>query len=96
MDWFLYDNGLRHERVNVSFLFFHCKFAAMHSLLRLIIKISAIVMYHTQSQESGWRAATLFKKETPTQVFSCEFNKICKNTFFIGHLSWLLLNIAIF
>ena len=26
------------------------------------------------------------KQETQAQVFSCEFCKICKNTFFIGHL----------
>ena len=31
---------------------------------------------------SGLRPATLLKKETLTQVFSCEFCKISKNTFF--------------
>ena len=36
-------------------------------------------------------ASNLVKKETPTQVFSCEFYENFKNTFFIGHLWWLLL-----
>ena len=31
------------------------------------------------------------KKETPTQLFYCEFCEIFKNTFFIKHLRWLLL-----
>ena len=31
------------------------------------------------------------RKETPTQVFSCEYCKISKNSFFIEHLQWLLL-----
>ena len=31
------------------------------------------------------------KKETPGQVFSCEFCKIFKNTFSTEHLRWLLL-----
>ena len=32
------------------------------------------------------KPATLFKKETVAQVFSCEFCKISKNTFFTKHL----------
>ena len=31
-------------------------------------------------------------KETLAQMFSCEFCEILKNTFFIEHLRWLLLN----
>ena len=31
------------------------------------------------------------KKETLAQVFSCEFCKISKNTFFTEHLRWQLL-----
>ena len=30
-------------------------------------------------------------KETPTQVFSCEYCEILKNIFFTEHLHWLLL-----
>ena len=33
-----------------------------------------------------WRPATLLKKETLVQVFSCEFREISKNTFFTKHL----------
>ena len=33
----------------------------------------------------------VIKKETPAQVFSCEFFEISKNTFFTEHLRWLLL-----
>ena len=36
------------------------------------------------------QACNLIKKETPTQVYFCEFFKIFKNTFFIEHLQWLL------
>ena len=32
------------------------------------------------------------KKETQAQRFSCEFCKISKNTFFIEHFCWLLLD----
>ena len=35
----------------------------------------------------------LYQKETPTEVFSCEFCEIFKNTFFREHLRWLLLSI---
>ena len=41
----------------------------------------------------GLRPATLLKKETLAQVYSCEFCEISKNTFFIEHLWWLLLHI---
>ena len=34
------------------------------------------------------------KKETPTQVFSCEYHKIFKNSCFIEHPRWLLLNMV--
>ena len=50
------------------------------SFRKVFLKISQ------NSQEStcagGLRPATLLKKETLTQVFSCEFWKIFKNTFF--------------
>ena len=34
------------------------------------------------------------KKETPTQVLSCEYHKIFKNSCFIEHPQWLLLNMV--
>ena len=36
-------------------------------------------------------ALNFIKKETPTQVFFCEYCIISKNIFFIEHLQWLLL-----
>ena len=37
----------------------------------------------------------VFCKETLAQVFSCEFSNIFKNTFFVEHLWWLLLEAGI-
>ena len=34
------------------------------------------------------------KKDTLTQVFSCEFCKIFKNTFFMRYIRWLLLKVT--
>ena len=34
------------------------------------------------------------KKEIPTQVFSCEYHKMFKNSCFIEHPGWLLLNMV--
>ena len=38
-------------------------------------------------------SCNVIKKETPSQVFSCQFCEIFKNIFFIEHLRWLLLPI---
>ena len=40
---------------------------------------------------AGLRLVTLLKKRL-WQMFSCEFREIFRNTFFIEHLRWLLLN----
>ena len=37
------------------------------------------------------QACNFIKKESLAVVFSCEFCKICKNTFFTEQLRWLLL-----
>ena len=37
-------------------------------------------------------ACNFILKESPTQVFSCEFCKIFKYTFFNEHIRWLLLS----
>ena len=37
------------------------------------------------------KACNFIKKETPTQVFSCEYGKLFKNSLFVKHLWWLLL-----
>ena len=41
-------------------------------------------------------ACNFIKKETPTPVFSCEFDEIFKNNFFIEYLWWLLLQLQVF
>ena len=38
------------------------------------------------------RTSATLLKETPTQVFSCEYCDIFKNSFLIEHLLWLLLS----
>ena len=38
------------------------------------------------------RGSATLLKETPTQVFSCEYCEIFKNSFLIEHLLWLLLS----
>ena len=40
---------------------------------------------------AGLRPYLFIKNGTPAQVFSCEFCKTSKNTFFTEHLWWLLL-----
>ena len=40
---------------------------------------------------AGLRPVTLLKKRL-WQMFSCEFREVFRNTFFIEHLRWLLLN----
>ena len=45
-------------------------------------------------KEKRPEACDFIKKETLTQVFSCKFCKISRNTFFIEHLWWLLLKIG--
>ena len=41
-----------------------------------------------------WKARNFAKKDTPTQVSSCEYHKIFKNSCFIKHPRWLLLNMV--
>ena len=43
-------------------------------------------------RKSNFRPATLLKKETLAQMFSCEFCEISKNTFLQNTSGWLLLN----
>ena len=42
--------------------------------------------YKETIHDEGLRPATLLKKENLAQVFSCEFCKVSKNTFFTDHL----------
>ena len=63
---------------------------------KVLLKISQIsqgstcagISFLIKMQGSGLH---FYLKETPTQVFSCEFCEIFKSTFSIEHLRWLLL-----
>ena len=67
-----------------------------YSVKKLLLKISqnsqentcVRVSFLTKFQAS---ACNLIKKETLTEVFSCEICESFKNAFFIKHLKWMLL-----
>ena len=42
----------------------------------------------------GLKACNFNKKDTSTQLFSCEYHKIFTNYIFMEHLRWLLLNMV--
>ena len=63
----LSQNRSSHQRCSSKFRKIHRKTLAQESLFNKV---------------AGLRPATLFKKETLAQVFSCEFCEILKNTFF--------------
>ena len=48
------------------------------------IKVSSFLEILQNSQENTY--VRVLKKETVTQIFSCEFCKVYKNTFFTEHL----------
>ena len=48
----------------------------------------SLFLIKLQALRLSCRSATLLKKETLAQFFSCEFCKISKNTFFTEHL-WM-------
>ena len=55
-------------------------------------KISVLTSFF--NTVSGLKAHNFNEKETPTQMFSCEYHKIFKNSCFIEYLWWLLLNMV--
>ena len=57
-------------------------------ILRNFVKFTGKHLSHSLflNKVAGLRPATLLKKETVAQVFSCEFYEISKNTFFAEHL----------
>ena len=58
----------------------------------IIFSILAYLEPMIRSSRPVAGAYNFIKKETPAQVFSCEFCEISKNTFFTEHLWWLLLH----
>ena len=67
------------NRCSYKFSDFHQKISVLKSLFNTVREL---------------KACNFNKKETPTQVFSCEYHKIIKNSCFIEHPRWLLLNMA--
>ena len=57
----------------------------------VISRVSSKYVFLEISQISGMEDLQLYKKETPTQVFSYEICKIFKNIFFTENLRWLFL-----
>ena len=62
----------------------HQKFPVRKGVLRNFAKFKGKHLYQSFffNKVAGLRPATLFKKETLAQVFSCEFSEIFKNAFF--------------
>ena len=65
MDWFLYDNGLRHERFKDDFLFSSGKFFSKFKLKSIIISERRTVLLPQFSPFSVW-----------TYLYSCLFPDI--------------------
>ena len=62
----------------------------MCSVKKLFLETSQNSQENTCARE----ACNFIKKESLTQVFSCEFCEISKKTFFTEYLRWLLLHIV--
>ena len=67
------------------------------SIKKLLIKISQYSQENTYvGFVAGLISCNFIKKKTPTQVFSCEYCEIFKNSFFMEHIWWLLLSLGTF
>ena len=71
---------MRFSNSNVSALFFSIALIDKYHSIPLMVHL----IWFFNSSSSG--ACNFMKKETLTQVFSCEFFKISKNTFLTEHL----------
>ena len=69
------------------------KKGVLRNFVKLTIKYLCEGLFY--NKVACLRPATLFKKETLTQVFSCQFCEISKTPFFIEHLLRLLRNASI-
>ena len=63
-----------------------------HKFLNIHQKISVLKSLFNTVRDL--KAHNFNKKETQTQVFSCEYHKFFKNSCFIEHPWWLLLNMV--
>ena len=58
--------------------------------LRLALQIYYLTIAQTFDICAEAAAWNFIKTETPTQVLSCEYCEIFKDSFFIAHLRWML------
>ena len=71
MDWFLYGNGLRHERVKSAFRSSHpevfCKKGILRNFAKFIGKHQCQSLFF--NKVAGLRGATVLKRDSGTVVF---------------------------
>ena len=85
--------------VEISALLYHTCICPQVSVKKVLLKISQNSQENTCVRVSflmKLQACNFIKKETLAQMFSCEFREITKNTLFIEHLWWLLLDFLFF
>ena len=91
-------DGMFSQNISVSTKVSTCLVKpAMFKLLFIlfVIKLYACInIYQLEINTVQAEACNFIKKETPTQVFSCEYCEIFKGSFFIEHLWWLLLHFS--
>ena len=85
------EQNLKMWKIQNSHTEVSCKKGVLKSFLKVTEKQLCQSLFF--NKVAGFRPATLLKKETLAQVYSCEFWQIVKKTFFIKHLQWLLLKI---
>ena len=57
------------------------------------LKKNKILSVHVKDKScNSPEGQQIYQKETPAQVFSCEYSKCFMDSFFIEQLWWLLLN----
>ena len=77
----------------VHFLFIFIRFHTIQIHFWCFVKNVFLKILQNSQENTCARVqvCNFIKKETLSQVFSCEFCEILKNTFFIEHFRWLLL-----
>ena len=51
-------------------------------------------LFNKVADLNGFKGLKRYQKGTPAQMFACEYCKLSKSRFFIGHLRWVLLYVA--
>ena len=101
---FTFDRNRKRKYFSLTFMMFLIKWRKNDKYFWLNIKtvcFNLLKLYSNFRQKKGKRKIrvkfrsilrifNIFKKETPTQVFSCKICDIFKNAFFVENLQWLL------